>query len=124
MELPPSIETKTLVFFNNDDKERMAKNRIDMKEKPLSFSDASLSRGEEDDNCSASATLITESLVETECSVSISSSCEFGKSLLNDDDTVAQPSYSASSFTSLRLKYLLVTLVVMLADGLQGAWLG
>ena len=28
-----------------------------------------------------------------------------------------------ASFLSLRITYLIVTLVVMLADGLQGAWL-
>jgi hypothetical protein len=68
--------------------------------------------------------LLSGSLVETECSLSISSSCEFEKSLLRDDANIStQPSSSLSAFTSLRLNYLSVTLVIMLADGLQGEYL-
>ena len=123
MEFPCSIETKPIVFFNDDDKERIHKNRMNCKGKPMQLSDTSLSREDEDDNCSSSATLSTEALIETECSVSISSSCEFGKSLLDDGYNVAHPTHCVSSFMSLRLKYLSVTLVVMLADGLQGGLL-
>jgi hypothetical protein len=111
-----------MVFFNSDEKEMMAKNQINLKEKSRSFSDTSLAcRGDYDDNCSSSIALLSGSLVETECSVSISSSCELGKSLLKDGENVSTlPLSSFSPFTSLRLNYLMVTLVVMLADGLQG----
>jgi len=105
-----------VVFLNNNDKEMMTKNCINRKEKSLSFSEMF--------NCSSSTVLLSESLVESECSVSISASCESRKSLLKDEENAsAQPSSSFSSFTSLRLNYLLVTLVIMLADGLQGTHL-
>ena len=117
------IEKKTVVFFNEDYKEMMAKQIGRQKERSLSCSDISSTREDDDDNCSTSvtATLLTASVVESECSVSISPSFEFGKSFSKSEEiSTTQQSNSFSPFTALRLKYLSVNLVVMLADGLQG----
>ena len=119
MEAPFSVETRTVVFLHNDDKDMVKP--IDLKDELLLVSGTSSKKGDGDDNCSSSTALLSESLVETECSVSLSSSCEFDKSIPNDRDNDSAHSISSySSFTSLRLNYLLVTLVIMLADGLQG----
>lgn len=110
-----SMEKKAVVFFNGDYKEIMKKNQIIRKERSLSLSDTSL------DNCSASATLLTGSVVETECSESIEPTFEFVKSLSKDEhSSTFELSTSLSPLAVLRLKYLSVNLVVMLADGLQG----
>ena len=47
-----------------------------------------------------------------------SSNCSFP----DDEDSIcdADPSFPSSTFLGFRVQYLLVTLVVMLADGLQG----
>ncbi len=112
-----SMEKKAVVFFNDDYKDIMKKNQIIRKERSLSLSDTSL------DNYSASTTLLTGSVVETECSESIEPSFEFGKSLSKDEDSSTfELSTSLSPLAVLRLKYLSVNLVVMLADGLQGVW--
>eukprot|EP00531_Pseudo-nitzschia_arenysensis_P014678 CAMPEP_0116127126 /NCGR_PEP_ID=MMETSP0329-20121206/6681_1 /TAXON_ID=697910 /ORGANISM="Pseudo-nitzschia arenysensis, Strain B593" /LENGTH=622 /DNA_ID=CAMNT_0003621219 /DNA_START=65 /DNA_END=1933 /DNA_ORIENTATION=- len=124
MESSSSVDKKAVVFFNDDYKEIMKKNQISRKQRSLSFSDASLAREDSDDNCSASATLLSGSVVETECSESIAPTFEFGKSLPKDEETSSyELSSSVSPFTALRLKYLSVNLVVMLADGLQGTHL-
>mmetsp|Transcript_7636 Transcript_7636/g.18714 ORF Transcript_7636/g.18714 Transcript_7636/m.18714 type:complete len:646 (+) Transcript_7636:192-2129(+) len=113
-----SMEKKAVVFFNDDYKDIMKKNQIIRKERSLSLSDTSL------DNYSASTTLLTGSVVETECSESIEPSFEFGKSLSKDEDSSTfELSTSLSPLAVLRLKYLSVNLVVMLADGLQGTHL-
>ena len=118
-----SIEKKTVVFFNDDHKEMMTKNQMSRKGRSLSFSDVSSARDDDDDDiCSTSATL-SASVVETDYSVSTSPSFEFAKSFAKDEDISSfQQSNSISQFTTLRLKYLSVNLVVMLADGLQGGW--
>jgi len=86
-----------------------------------------------DDIVYSSSTSILQSscsLLDTECSESVttSSTSEFGKSsLLQKTDVILSSSLSSSSlfssFTILRLKYLSVLLVIMLADGLQGTHL-
>ena len=50
-----------------------------------------------------------------------SSNCTFSE----DDDSIcdADPSFPSSTFLGFRIQYLIVTLVVMLADGLQGKML-
>lgn len=120
-----SVATRTVVILHKHDKEMMAKG-INLEEKALLLSEVSSARGDDDDDhCSSSTVLLSESLVETECSLSLSSSCgEIDKSVLKGEDSVfVQSFYSSPSFTSLRLNYLLVTLVIMLADGLQGTHL-
>ena len=120
MDEPFSLETRTVIFLHNEDKEMVTK-AINQKDKSLSVSDISLTAGDDDDNCSSSTVLLSESLVETECSLSLSSSCELDKSVQKEEDHASLRSISSfSSYTSLRLNYLLVTLVIMLADGLQG----
>eukprot|EP00535_Pseudo-nitzschia_heimii_P003004 CAMPEP_0197194152 /NCGR_PEP_ID=MMETSP1423-20130617/28702_1 /TAXON_ID=476441 /ORGANISM="Pseudo-nitzschia heimii, Strain UNC1101" /LENGTH=574 /DNA_ID=CAMNT_0042647525 /DNA_START=175 /DNA_END=1896 /DNA_ORIENTATION=- len=97
---------------------------INRKDKSLDVSDISFVEGDESDTCSSSAAFLSESLVETECSLSVSSSCELDKSVKKDGDhSSLQSTSSFLSFRSLRLNYLLVTLVIMLADGLQGTHL-
>lgn len=126
MGLRHSVETKAVVILNTDNNEMFANNPATLKTESPSFSDASFvgQPRDDDDNCSSSTVLLSCSVVETECSVSIASSSDFGKSLLKSEETYStRSSYNVSSFTSLRLKYLLVTLVIMLADGLQGTHL-
>jgi len=123
MEAPLSVETRTVIFLHNDDNDMMTK-AIDQKDEPLLVSSISPERGDDDDNYSSSTVLLSESLVETECSVSLSSSYEFEKPIQKDGHNNSAHSISScSSFTSLRLNYLLATLVIMLADGLQGTHL-
>jgi len=122
MEVPCSFEAKSVVVLHNTDPDKEEMMTKSLNETSKSLSDHSLTRENYDDNCSSSSVLLSGSLDETECTISISSSCEFYKSLQKEDENASTQS-SYSSFTSLRLKYLLVTLVIMLADGLQGTHL-
>ena len=125
MKVPCAVETKTMVIL--DDKNEMLMNNGDnTKEQSSSFSVASSLEGthEDDYNCSSSTPILLPcslglgcSLVDTECSESISSPSDFGKYRLKGEKNSSSP----PSFTSLRLNYLLVNLVIMLADGMQGA---
>ena len=98
-----------------------------------------------DDLCVSCSTSVLQqssscSLLNTECPQSIlsvsTSTSEFGfrkspsSPLIKDTDKIISSSSSSlktakipSSFTILRLKYLSVLLVIMLADGLQGTYL-
>ena len=102
--MPCAVETKTIVFpYDKNETMRNRKNGGNLKEQSCTFSVAS------------------GSLVDTECSESISSSSDLRKlRLKGEENYYSPPSYSFPSFTSLRLNYLLVNLVIMLADGLQG----
>jgi len=122
MEVPCSFEAKSVVVLHNTDPDKEEMMTKSLNETSKSLSDHSLTRENYDDNCSSSSVLLSGSLDEAECTISISSSCEFYKSLQKEDENASTQS-SYSSFTSLRLKYLLVTLVIMLADGLQGTHL-
>ena len=118
MKVPYAVETKTMIILD-DKNEIMTSNGDNTKEQSSSFSVASSLEGicEDDDNCSSSTPILLScSLVDTECSESISSPSDFGKLHLKGEKNSSSP----PSFTSLRLNYLLVNLVIMLADGLQG----
>jgi len=152
MKIPCAVETKTMILVNDDDKTSGGRNVEDViteKQQPLpsSVSVTSLLADKEEEEeeethcyddiiCSSSASILQSScsLLDTECSESVitSSTSEFGKSsLLQKTDVIlsSSPSSSSSSsssfssFTILRLKYLSVLLVIMLADGLQGTHL-
>lgn len=112
-----SIEKKPLVSFNDSQNEMTTKNKTKRKERSISVSETSTTS-------LSSATLLTASIVESECSISTSTSFEFEKSFVKEEDNISSFDESDyfSSFTILRLKYLFVNLVVMLADGLQGRW--
>jgi hypothetical protein len=152
MKVPYAVETNTMVLVNDDNKKNkmMAKNHHHH-HSSLSVA-SSLAEDDEvtdtphccDDEClSSSASVLHQSescsLLDTECSESIlsvstsTSEFGFGKSssllLIKDTEEILSSSSSSlktakipSSFTILRLKYLLVILVIMLADGLQGAY--
>jgi len=111
----PSSNDETVIIFN--DNTEIMKNSIDLNEKQL-FSDASSTKRNDDDNCSSSTVAISGSLVDTECSISISSSCDLAKELPKGEENTS--TQNSRSIPNLRLKYLSVTLVIMLADGLQG----
>ena len=124
MKVPCSVEAKTMVLVDKNEIQKILGNSNDNRENHNDYDrDTSCA----DDNYSSSTSIQNCSLLDTECSESISSLSRSEKSIRFKGEnsfysTQPSSSSSVSSFTSLRLNYLTVNLVIMLADGLQGVY--
>jgi len=135
MEIPSTVETKAPILFAAETKAMILVDDVDVNKKNGGNSETesqplaavSAMQYDKDDSSSSSTLILPWALVGTECSVStvsIASSSDLGKSLQREEEKCSSsPPPSFPSYTSLRLNYLLVTLVIMLADGLQGTHL-